>query len=118
MPGRNAPRKTITSFLIPYLPPIGHDNVERYRIEWERLNGPTDLTKYYASRWPAEEANALKQTDLRAYFTALPEFYQDFLRQRMEAEAKAGRLDDTPEGFLELFLSGGMRKGRNPPRTR
>lgn len=118
MPERRVPRKTITSLLIPYLPSAGHDNVERYRKEWERLNGPTDLTKYYVSRWPDDEANALKRLDLRAYFNALPPFYQDFLRQRMEDEAKAGRLDDTPEGFLQLFLSGGMRKERTPPRTR
>lgn len=93
--------------------------LEDYRVEWERVHRrKVDLTKHYVSMWPAPARDWLIVNDTQRYFDGLPEFAQDFIREKMKAAAKEGRLDNMHELYLNLYVAGGMdkqRPGRSGP---
>jgi hypothetical protein len=78
--------------------------LEEYRIEFESLHGPTDLTKRYTSTWPAAQQDWLIEHDVKRYFDGLPPFGKAYLRGKMEIAAGKGNLDDMPDAMLRLFI--------------
>ena len=95
--------------LVFYLPDAARRRqLEAFRIKYEALNGPTDLTKRYTSTWPQAHRDWLIQNDPKRYFDGLPPFAKAFLKGKMEIAARDGNLDDMPDAFLRLFVSGQM----------
>lgn len=83
--------------------------LEQFRIQYEAVNGPTDLTVRYTSTWPESQQDWLIKNEIKRYFDGLPPFVKAFFRAKMEAVAKEGNLDDMPEHLLQLYASGGMK---------
>jgi hypothetical protein len=77
--------------------------LEEYRIKFEAVHGPTDLTKRYTSTWPAEQQHWLMRNDIKRYFDGLPPFVKAFYRGQMEIQAREGNLDVMPDNWLRLF---------------
>lgn len=82
--------------------------LEQFRIKFEAEHGETDITKRYTSFLPQEDQNWLADHYPKRYWDGLPPFVQAFLRNKMVAMHKAGKLDDTPAEALRLYLSGVM----------
>jgi hypothetical protein len=78
--------------------------LEDCRIRFEAVHGPTDLTKRYTSTWPIAHQNWLMRHEPKRYFDGLPPFGKAYIRGMMENEASQGRLDDTPDGLLRVFI--------------
>lgn len=92
-----------------YLPDPGNRQaLEQYRIEYEAVHGPTDLTKRYTSTWPQEQQDWMMTHELKRYFDGLPPFVKAFVKSKMQSAASEGRLDDMPDDVLSLFISGNM----------
>lgn len=108
--------KTISDILFDLPDPDLRSQLEEFRIEWEELNGPVDLTRRYISQWPREDQLLVYKLHPDRYFAALPPFVQDFLRSKMEIARADGVLDDMPSTYLELFLSGTMARTHTPQR--
>ena len=106
---------TLTAILCPYLSREVGARLETYRLRWEDVNGPTDLTKYYSSRWPQPEQVALIRTDFRAYVSALPPFLVDWIDRDLRAALEAGPSAEIADKFIRLFNLGGSPR---PPRQR
>jgi hypothetical protein len=82
--------------------------LEQFRINFEALHGPTDLTKRYTSTWPRAHQNWLIDHDAKQWFDGLPPFGKAYVRRIMEIEAGTGKLDDMPDGLIRLFIRGEM----------
>ena len=91
---------------------------EEYRVEWERVNGPTDLTRFYTCMWPKEQQELLWKIDPKAYFNGLPPFLKDYIRGKLRLVAADGRLDDKPDIYVRMFLSGELGRDTDPHRGR
>jgi len=91
---------------------------EAYRVEWERRhNRRVDITKYYVSMWPMDMQEWMIAHEPQRYWDGLPEFAQDFIREKVELAARSGRLDRQAPIFIELYTSGYMSK-RGPSHGR
>jgi hypothetical protein len=89
--------------------------LEEYRVKYEEIHGPTDLTKRYTSTWPIEQQAWLVQNDLKRYFDGLPSFAKAYLKGKMHMAARDGSLDDMPDNYLRLFVAGQMRLDTESP---
>jgi hypothetical protein len=95
MSPRAAASTTLTDHL--YYMPEGNERValDQHRREYEAAHGPTDLTKYYTSMWPADAQQWLFTNDPARWMNGLPEFAQDYWRQKILSSAQAGQLHRT-----------------------
>jgi hypothetical protein len=100
--------RTLAEMLCHHLPRARYPQLEQYRIEFERVHGPTDLTKRYTSTWPLEQQNCLIRSDPKGYFDGLPLFFKAYMRGKMEIQARQGNLDDMPDPLLRLFVENQM----------
>ena len=78
--------------------------LEKFRIDFEAIHGPTDLTRRYTSTWPVAHQRWLIKHDFKRYFDGLPPFGKAYLRAKMEIAASEGKLDDMPDGLLRIFI--------------
>lgn len=101
--------RTISDLLFPVSDPELREQIETYRVGWEKAFGKTDVRLRYTSQLPAEERELLKQQDPQRYFDGLPPFMKDFIRGKMDNAKKNQHLDYMPTLYLQLYLSGGMR---------
>jgi hypothetical protein len=100
---------TLAEMIFHYSPnPATRQRLEKFRIEFEALHGPTDLTKRYTSTWPIEQQNWLIRHDPKRYFDGLPPFGKAYIRGKMQMRATKGNLDDTPDGLLRIFIEKAM----------
>jgi hypothetical protein len=107
-PDPTKPPETVAEIFL-YLPdPAKRQELEKFRIEYEALNGPTDLTRNYTSMWPQPQRDWLFENHTQLWFDGLPRFAQAYLRGKGELAARDGRLDDFPDNLLQLYVSGGM----------
>lgn len=83
--------------------------LDQHRIAWEHKHGPVDVTKYYTSRWPIAQQNALYAVDFKAYFDGLPPFLQSFLRDKVSRAAHDGKMDDMPSEYIRLYCLNQMK---------
>jgi hypothetical protein len=102
-------KRSISAVLIPWALPNDIASIERYRVSWERTHGPTDLTKYYTSRWPERDIAVLYDSDFKAFFDGLPPFFQSWIRDKMDRSAAAGALDNMPDEYIRLYFANRMR---------
>lgn len=110
--------KSIADMLL-YLPDADkRRELEAFRVEFEALHGPTDLTKRYTSTWPIEDQEWMVKHDFKAYFDGLPPFAKDYFRGKMLLAAREGSLDDMPDGFVRLYVSGAMKLDHDSGRDR
>jgi hypothetical protein len=100
--------ETLAGMLCLHLDKTDFRQLEEYRIEFEAVYGPTNLTKRYTSTWPKAQQAWLIEHDTKAYFDGLPPFYKAYLRGKMELHARGGTLDDMPDSLLRLFVTKGM----------
>jgi hypothetical protein len=100
---------TISSLLVPWAEPDAIAEMETFRIAWEKTHGPTDLTRYYTSRWPEKELAALYELDFEAYFEGLPPFFQEMLRDKVRRAAQEGYMDDMPTRYIQQYLRNYMK---------
>jgi hypothetical protein len=97
--------ETLAEMLFVYLAdPMKRRELEEYRVEFEAVHGPTDLTKRYTSTWPQAQQDWLIKNDTKRYFDGLPPFAKAYLRGKMEIAALDGKLDDMPDNLLRLFI--------------
>ncbi len=104
--------ETVAELFVYLSDPDKRRELEEFRVEYEALNGPTDLTRNYTSMWPQAKREWLFEHHTKLWFEGLPPFAQAYLRGKMKIAAKDGRLDDTPEKLLKLFVAGEMSRGR------
>ena len=100
--------QTLAEMLFPLCPPHKRSELEEFRIEFEAVHGPTDLTKRYTSTWPIEQQNWLVRNDIKRFFDGLPAFVKAYLKGKMELASRRGTLDNMPDRMLRLFVSGQM----------
>lgn len=115
--GHSSEPKTLAEMLFPLLDPAEHRELEEFRIKFEEVHGPTDLTLRYTSTWPEFQQDWLIKHQTKQYFDGLPPFAKAFLHGKMKLAAQSGTLDNMPDNFLRLFVSGGMDSNR-PARGR
>lgn len=117
--GEDPPAASISSLLFPGLDARSTFDLEAYRVRWERKHGPTDLTRYYTSRWPAAEADQLCQLNSKEYFLGLPPFVQDYLRE-MSRELRRSSMHETslPERLVSTMRRLALGDDFDPPRAR
>jgi len=99
---------TITRLLVPGLPLELTKQLDEYRQAFEEKWGTVDLTRRYTSTLPLAEQKWLLENEPKRYWDGLPKFFQAFSRCRMEEAAKTGKLDDMPDGLLQIYLRGEM----------
>ena len=116
--GSNPKPETLAEILVYLSDTAKRRELEEFRIEYEALNGPTDLTRRYTSIWPEAQRDWLIRHDVKAYFDGLPPFAKAYFRGKMQLAARDGKLDDMPDNFLQLYVSGGMASGRGSGRDR
>lgn len=95
------------------MPLVGRDmqmELEAFRIEWEKANGATDLTRRYTSTWPPAEQDSLFARFPEKYFDGLPPFAKAWIIAKVDSLAACGRLDDVPQQFLQLLIQGHLRR--------
>jgi hypothetical protein len=112
--GSNEP-ETLAEMLVHCPDANTRHQYEDYRIKFEAVHGPTDLTKRYTSTWPVPHQNWLIEHDVKRYFDGLPPFVKAFLRGKIEIAASEGRLDDIPDNFLRLFIRREMTLDNEKP---
>jgi hypothetical protein len=102
--------QTLAEMILYYSPnPNTRRLLEEYRIKFEAVHGPTDLTKRYTSTWPRAQQNWLIKHDVKRWFDGLPPFGKAYLRGIMEIEAGKGKLDDMPDDLVRLFIQREMK---------
>jgi hypothetical protein len=106
--GDKQEQKALAEMFFRLSDPCARRELEEFRIKFESEFGETDITKHYTSFLPKEDQNWLMQHHPKRYWDGLPPFVQAFLRNRMVAAQRIGKLDDTPDEPLRLYLSGGM----------
>lgn len=104
--------ETLAETLFYLSDPAKRKELEEYRIEFEAVNGPTNLTRRYTSTWPVEQQEWLIKNHVERYFDGLPLFAKAYLRGKMQMAAQDGKLDDMPDALLRLYVSGGMNLER------
>lgn len=107
------PRWTIAEILDPRLRGDADAirQMEKFRIEWERLHGPVDLTRRYVTALPAEQQDALFALDPKRWWDALPPVMQDFYFAKLKVAARDGALDSLPDAYVQLYMSGQLARG-------
>ena len=110
----NAQPETLAEMLFYLSDPAKRRELEEYRIEYEAVHGPTNLTKRYTSTWPREQQDWLITHDTKSYFDGLPPFAKAFLKGKMQAAAQEGDLDSMPANLLRLYCSHEMRLDCEP----
>jgi hypothetical protein len=109
--GEKLEQKTLAEVLFRFSNPRTRLELEKFRIKFEAEHGETDITKRYTSTLPLEDQNWLVQHHPKRYWDGLPPFVQAFLRNKMVATHRVGKLDDMPDDILQLYLRGQMRVG-------
>jgi hypothetical protein len=112
--------QSITDRLFRIDDPLLRSQLEAFRIEWENRFGTTDLTRTYTSQLSREAQVEMLRDDPQRYFLGLPQFVQAFIHGKFEIAREKLRLDDMPDGYLEIYLSGFMSRvladgGRSRP---
>ena len=87
-------------------------DLENFRIEYEKTNGPTDLTKRYSSTLPSEMQEWLLSEYPERYWDGLPQFAQAFFMERLRNAANLGELDTLPSHLLRMYISKRRENGR------
>ena len=106
------PIQTITRLLVcDHVTPSEEMKLEAARVEYEKLHGPTDLTKYYTSMRPMEEQAWLIDNHPQVWFKGLPPFLQHFFTKGLETRANRGDLDDVSPGLIKLWFEQKFRRG-------
>jgi hypothetical protein len=100
--------ETLAEKLFNLRSPVERAELEEFRIKYEETFGPTDLTKRYTSLWPSKQQEWLIKHHPERYWQGLPAFVQAFLKEKMIAMHRCGKLDDAPSFCLGLYLAGRM----------
>jgi hypothetical protein len=100
--------QTLADLLLRLSAPAQRRELEEFRIKFEAEFGETDLTRNYTSTWPTERQVWLIEHHPRRYWDGLPGFVQAYLKDKMRSAHRCGKLDDTPDHFLRLYLTGEM----------
>lgn len=101
--------KTIGDLLFP----VGdnqplRESLERFRISYEAKFGKTDLTKRYTSVWPNDQQDWLLENHPKLYYDGLPPYVQACIKESMRRANQKGNLDDQPDEYVKLYISGQM----------
>jgi hypothetical protein len=100
-----APVETLAEMLYYLVDPDKRRELEEFRIRFEAVHGPTDLTRRYTSTWPEDQQAWLLNNDPKRWFDGLPSFVKAHVRGKLEAAARKGNLDDAPDELLGLFVA-------------
>jgi hypothetical protein len=111
-PETAGPPETVAEIFFHLSDSAKRQELQKFRIEYEALNGPTDLTRNYTSMWPQPQQGWPFANHTQLWFDGLPRFAQAYLRGKAELVARDGRLDDIPDTLLRLYASGGMNPRR------
>ncbi len=106
------PVQTLSEILFRFGTPRLRRELENFRGKYEAEFGETDLTRRYTSTWPIDEQEWLIQNHPKRYWDGLPSFVQAFLKEKMVAAHRDGKLDDMPSSYLSLYLAGKMEIDR------
>lgn len=100
--------RTLAEMLFRLDDPRLRQELEMFRIKYEAQFGATDLTRRYTSTFSRVEQDWLVEHYPERYWKGLPPFAQAYLKEKMKSAHRAGKLDDMPPTFRELYLSGEM----------
>jgi hypothetical protein len=106
---RERKRATLAEILVPMSDPVQQTELERYRVKYEAVHGPTDLTRRYTSTWPLNDQAWLVAHEPKRWFEGLPPFGRAYFLGKIQAAAKEGNLDAIPDEFISLFIKGELR---------
>jgi hypothetical protein len=97
--------ETLSELLFSFSSPAARKQLEEYRIAFEAIYGPTDLTRRYTCTWPRWQQEWLMEHDHKSWFDGLPPFLKAYLRGKMDLAAEEGKLDDMPDNYIKLYVS-------------
>jgi len=101
--------ETLAELLFYLDDPKQRRELESYRIKYEAVHGPTDLTRRYTSTWPVEAQRWLWRNDVKSYFDGFPPFAKAYIKGKMELAAASGELDNELDEYVRLFVQGNMQ---------
>jgi hypothetical protein len=78
----NAQPETLAETLFYLSDPSRRQELERFRVKYEKLNGSTDLTKRYTSTWPKAEQDWIFEHHTKEWFDGLPRFAKPIFAAR------------------------------------
>ncbi len=97
---------TISDLVIKNLPDHLRDDLEDFRISYERDSGPTDLGRYYTTMRPYDEQMWLLEHHAKLYWDGLPAFLRCYMTQVIRELTRDGSLDDLPDLWLRAYQLG------------
>ena len=90
--------------------PVSKESVaaelESYRIQYEKENGITDLSRRYTSLLPTDTQRWLMEKYPEHYYSGLPSFVKSFIQKRVADLNSRGQLDDAPAYTIKLVVKG------------
>lgn len=84
--------------------------LEEYRLAWEAMYGPTDLTKHYVTMWPADAQRAMLRHSPETYFQSMPPYCQDFVHNKLKTACSEGWLDVFEPEWIQLYVTGRTKR--------
>jgi hypothetical protein len=85
--------------------------IHEFRLEFELLNGPTDVTQPFVSTQSPLIQDKRYREDPAKFVASLPPFVISFLETECRSAVAEGRLDDFPDRIVALFV---QFRGRLP----
>ncbi len=78
--------------------------LDEYRKRWEAREGRcVDLTRRYTCQLPEAQQDWLFSYEPRRFFDGLPEFMQEYYRDKQRQYEKTGVLAGAPPGLSRMF---------------
>jgi hypothetical protein len=82
--------------------------LEEFRVDYENKFGPTDLTRRWTTTLSKPQQDWLAEHEPKRYWDGFPPFVQAYIKEKMKAAHRAGKVDDMPGRLLNLYLNGRM----------
>ena len=101
---------TLAELIFPLSDRQERKSLERFRVDYEAVHGPTDLTRRYTCIWPSENQAWLFTHETKRYFDGLPAFVQAYLLDQFRLYAGSGKLDTLPDEWIRLYVQRRMGK--------
>ncbi len=106
---RTISERTLAELVCRFDSPKVRRELEAFRIKFEAEHGETDLTRRWVTTLPERDQEWLFTYHPDRYWKSMPPFVQAYLKQKTIDRHREGKLDDTPDELLRLYLTGQMK---------
>jgi hypothetical protein len=86
--------------------------IHEFRLEYELVNGPTDVSLPFGSTQAPLIQDKRYRQDAAKFIASLPPFIIAFYEEECQRAVAEGRLDDISDRILRVFMANGGRLPR------